>query len=105
MLPFTFFGLPMLVQEATLMRLNVTAISAHQGSSTLECWQLDQPFITSSGDGSLGRTDTKLGGVSNVTYSVFPSKFDLGTHNAPYHQYVPFLRDRSRTAFFIHLLG
>lgn len=87
---FTFFGLPMLAQEAASTKLTVTAISAHQGSSTLECWQMDQPFITSNSVGTSRRADTTLGAASNITYSVFPPGYDLGIHNAPCAQYVPF---------------
>ncbi|TLD03116.1 uncharacterized protein PgNI_12584 [Pyricularia grisea] len=59
------------------MRLNVTAISAQDGASTFECWEVDSP-ITADGNLSLGR-------VQNITWSVIPpGKFE-GPHNAPYN--------------------
>ncbi|KAI1108445.1 hypothetical protein F5Y14DRAFT_436122 [Nemania sp. NC0429] len=87
----TLFGLPILVPAAAPMQLNVTAIGAHQGSSTLECWQMDSPFTVSSGLGASSMATAVLGGVSNITYTIFASNFDAGPHNAPYAQWVVFL--------------
>lgn len=70
--------------------LNLTAISAKDGASILECWQLKAPLITSSEPGTVGAASTLLGATQNTTYSILPPKFDGGLHNAPAVQYVIF---------------
>ncbi|KAJ2998465.1 hypothetical protein NUW58_g300 [Xylaria curta] len=81
----------LMLQPATSLKLNVTAISARAGSSTLECWQMDQPFNTSSQPGTAGTAQAPLGSVSSLAYSILPSNFDGGIHNAPQNQWVVFL--------------
>jgi hypothetical protein len=68
--------------------LNITAISASNGASTLECWQLVPGFTTSSQAGTIGASSLQLGGVSNMSYSVLPPGFNASFHNAPTFQYV-----------------
>ena len=70
--------------EAT--RLNVTAIGASGGKSTLECWQLDAPFAVSDTPGTRGSAAAQLGNVSNLGIAVLPARFDGGLHNAPANQ-------------------
>jgi hypothetical protein len=84
------FALPMLLQQVASLKLNVTAIGAQDGSSTLECWQLDHPFVTSNEPGTSGSAQAQLGGVANISYSIIPSNFDGGIHNAPQNQWVVF---------------
>ena len=73
--------------------LNITAISAQNGLSVLECWQILPGFTTSSQAGTAGASILQLGNVANMSYSVIPPKFNAGLHNAPTTQYVT-----SRTA-------
>lgn len=87
----SLFTLPWLFQETTSLNLNVTAISARDGSSTLECWQMDQPFDTSTEPGISGTTQVSLGTASSLAYSIIPPDFDGGVHNAPENQYVALL--------------
>lgn len=67
----------------TSKTFNITAISAVNGKSTIECWQLDAPTQVSSSAGTAGAVSQQLGDVSNATYTVLPSRFDGGLHNAP----------------------
>ncbi|KAL8804740.1 MAG: hypothetical protein Q9200_005696 [Gallowayella weberi] len=71
--------------------LNVTAISAKNGASTIECWQLASPFKSSSQPGVSGASFAQLGKAGGVSYALIPAKFDGGLHNAPAVQYVAFL--------------
>ena len=68
--------------------LNITAISAQNGLSVLECWQILPGFTTSSQAGTAGASILQLGNVANMSYSVIPPKFNAGLHNAPTTQYV-----------------
>ena len=68
---------------ATPSRLNLTAISAKNGASTLECWQLTSPLTTSTQAGTSGAAFTQLGPTGNTSYAIIPAKFNGGLHNAP----------------------
>ncbi|KAL8699040.1 MAG: hypothetical protein Q9224_001589, partial [Gallowayella concinna] len=63
--------------------LNVTAISAKNGASTIECWQLASPFKSSAQPGVSGASFAQLGKAGAVSYALIPAKFDGGLHNAP----------------------
>ncbi|KAL3954544.1 hypothetical protein ACCO45_010107 [Purpureocillium lilacinum] len=78
------------LNEQTTPTLNLTAIGASHGESTLECWQLDSPFKTSTGAGTSGALGLFLGDLSNATYTVLPGRFDGGLHTAPARQFVLF---------------
>ena len=73
--------------------LNVTAISAVNGASVIQCWQILPGFTTSSQSGTAGASILQLGAVANMSYSVIPPGFNAGLHNAPTQQYVtlPFI--------------
>ncbi|KAL8902574.1 MAG: hypothetical protein Q9207_004575 [Kuettlingeria erythrocarpa] len=71
--------------------LTVTAISAKNGVSTIERWQLASPFKTSSEAGVSGVSFAQLGQAGNASYAVIPPHFEGGLHNAPALQYVAFL--------------
>lgn len=73
--------------------LNITAITAENDASVLECWALQPPFSISSTPGIKGSQIVSLGttGSNNITYSVTPPRSDGGLHNAPVPQYVLFL--------------
>jgi hypothetical protein len=68
--------------------LNVTALSAQNGSSVLECWQILPGFSTSAQTGTIGASILQLGNLANMSYSVIPPGFDAGLHNAPTAQCV-----------------
>jgi hypothetical protein len=75
------------LSNVTTPSLNLTTISASNGASTLECWQLPG-FKTSAQAGTSGALNLFLGNLSNASYTVIPSRFDGGMHNAPAAQYV-----------------
>lgn len=76
------------IRGAACLNLNVTAIGAQHGSSTLECWQMDEPFKISTEPGTAGSAAATLSNVANMSYSILPSSFDAGVHNAPHNQQV-----------------
>ena len=63
--------------------LNITAISAENNRSTIECWQLAAPSTAPSTPGIVGSTVTSLGPAGNLSYTILPPHFDGGLHNAP----------------------
>ena len=78
---------PMLAEGAsyaeTTGHLNLTAIAAHDGRSSLECWQLTDSLISAPGPGGIAKTlMTELGPAGNVSWTVAPARTDLGLHNA-----------------------
>lgn len=66
--------------------LNITAIGAQNGASTLECWEMETPFSTSTTPGINGSASVVLGNVTNLSYTVTPPGLDGGFHNAAYNQ-------------------
>lgn len=70
------------LSNVTTPDLNLTAISAANGASTLECWQLPG-VLASSGAGTVGALNLFLGDLSNATYTVIPPRYNGGAHNAP----------------------
>lgn len=83
-------ALPAAAQLSTLTTpyLNLTALTAADGESTLECWQLANPFRQSTESGITGSLQLSLGELANASYSVIPARFDGGFHHAPAFQYV-----------------
>ena len=71
--------------------LNLTAISAVNNVSILQCWQLSTPFAVSDEAGTAGTAVAQLGNVSNLSYTVLPAMYNGGAHRAPAVQYVPAL--------------
>ncbi|KAL8825642.1 MAG: hypothetical protein Q9191_004291 [Dirinaria sp. TL-2023a] len=65
---------------------NITAITAKDGTSRIECWRLTAPFEHSHSPGSSGPTFQRisLGKVQNASYAIIPPKHDSGLHNAPH---------------------
>lgn len=63
--------------------LTITAISARNGSSTLECWRLAAPFVVSSEAGITGGAFAQLGQAGNVSYGIIPPRYEGGLHNGP----------------------
>ena len=72
--------------NVTTPALNLTAISAANGASTLECWQFPGIQVSSTA-GTSGALSLFLGDAANVTYTVLPPRFNGGVHNAPAAQY------------------
>ncbi|RCI17271.1 hypothetical protein L249_3153 [Ophiocordyceps polyrhachis-furcata BCC 54312] len=75
--------------------LNLTALSASNGMTTIECWQVG-PFVSSNDAGTSGVPSYFFGDVVNATYSVIPPNFDGGLHNAPSFQFVFFAAGSAR---------
>ncbi|KJZ72678.1 hypothetical protein HIM_07870 [Hirsutella minnesotensis 3608] len=71
--------------------LTVTAISAVDGRSTIECWQLEAPVQLSTVPGTEGGSTASLGPITSATLTTVPAGFDGGLHNAPRAQFVSFL--------------
>ena len=76
-------------KRETPEKIKITAITAANGASMLECWELSAPFQVSSEAGVVGAAFAPLTDAGNVTYAIIPPKFDGGLHNAPQVQYVP----------------
>lgn len=76
----------MSLKLALSANLNVTAITAQNGRSHFECWQLATPFVSSGQFGLVGTETSVLGDIANITYNVVPSGFDSGFHTAPFNQ-------------------
>ncbi|CAN8101522.1 unnamed protein product [Discula destructiva] len=89
-LPLLFLAAA-ITAPAVALQLNVTALSAANNASTLECWQIDTPFTVSTQPGTAGSAQLQLGNLSTLSYSVLPAQFDAGVHNAPANQWVIFL--------------
>ncbi|KAH8646702.1 hypothetical protein BX600DRAFT_503595 [Xylariales sp. PMI_506] len=91
----TFLSLLFLANAFPIARalfLNVTAVSARNNASILECWQLEPPFSVSTEPGTVGAAAALLGDVSNMSMIVMPANSDGGLHNAPHNQWVIFLQ-------------
>ncbi|RDA86139.1 hypothetical protein CP532_3053 [Ophiocordyceps camponoti-leonardi (nom. inval.)] len=75
--------------------LNLTALTAYNGMTTIECWQVG-PFVSSNRTGTSGAPSYFFGEVVNATYTVIPPNFDGGLHNAPSFQFVFFATGSAR---------
>ncbi|KAK9417672.1 putative small secreted protein [Seiridium unicorne] len=81
---FTSWGLmASMAHSAWALKFNVTAVTAHNGSSVFECWQIDSPFVGSTQPGIKGSATLNLGGVTNITYGVLPAGCNEPLHTAP----------------------
>lgn len=83
---FCLTFLSAIIDGALSDNLNVTVIGTTHGKSRFECWQLTEPFTSSSQPGVVGTETVSLGDVSNITYNVIPADYDCGLHTAPYKQ-------------------
>ncbi|KAK2759396.1 hypothetical protein FQN54_002874 [Arachnomyces sp. PD_36] len=72
----------------TERRLNVTAVSAEYGHSTLECWEVDTPYFVSDDPATIGARMANLGNVSTLSWTVAPAGQYVGPHHAPNNQWV-----------------
>lgn len=73
-------------RAAQALRLNITVTGAANNASTIECWQLDNPFQSSATPGIRGSATSVLGEVANISLTVVPPAFDGGLHTAPFNQ-------------------
>jgi hypothetical protein len=69
-------------QSSVPPALNLTAISASNGKSILECWALPG-FVASARAGTVGALNLFLRDLANATYTVIPPQFNGGLHNTP----------------------
>ncbi|KAG5977718.1 hypothetical protein E4U55_006559 [Claviceps digitariae] len=77
-----------ILSNLTTPFLNLTALTAANGVSLFECWQLAAPFEETAEPGIQGALKLPLGEIGNVSYNVCPPRFDGGFHHAPAFQYV-----------------
>jgi len=82
---------PSYLSTNTTPTLNLTAISAANGRSVLECWALTTPFTVNAQAGTVGALNLFLGSLDNASYTVIPPRFHGGLHVDPAPQYVAFL--------------
>ncbi|CAJ2508770.1 Uu.00g137960.m01.CDS01 [Anthostomella pinea] len=68
--------------------LNVTALGAADGASTIECWQVKSPFAVATDAGTPGSAIAQLGNIANMSYLAIPPNFDGGLHRALAKQWV-----------------
>ena len=73
------------LNNITTPALNITALDGINGSSVLQCWQLD-PFAISTTPGTVGALSLNLGNVTSATYQIIPGRTNAGLHNAPVPQ-------------------
>ncbi|KAI9712067.1 MAG: hypothetical protein M1820_001776 [Bogoriella megaspora] len=86
------FALSAPSDEAVPKTLNITTIAANaRRESTLECWQLDAPFVASATAGTSGAIFAQLGLTGASSYGIIPAEFNGGLHNAPVVQWVAFI--------------
>ncbi|KAG6157626.1 hypothetical protein E4U37_007049, partial [Claviceps purpurea] len=74
---------PPLLSNLTTPFLNLTAVTATNGVSVFECWQLATPFHNTAEKGIEGALKLSLGEAGNMSYDVIPGRFDGGFHHAP----------------------
>ncbi|ETN40080.1 uncharacterized protein HMPREF1541_04355 [Cyphellophora europaea CBS 101466] len=82
--------------NVTTPSLNLTTITAHDGRSAYECWQIPG-FVASTTAGTTGALNLFLGATTNASFTVLPPRFEGGVHTAPAPQLVYF------TSGLIHL--
>ena len=75
------------IHAATPQFFNVTAISAANGASRLECWQLDAPLISTKTAGGLVEVQ-QMGDLANGSWTRYSPHFTTTAHPAPHAQYV-----------------
>ncbi len=67
---------------------NLTAISAVNGTSILQCWQITLPLGVSETAGIQGAAVQQLGNVSSMTWGSLPAGYPGIPHPAPFVLYV-----------------
>ncbi|KAG5926016.1 hypothetical protein E4U42_003726 [Claviceps africana] len=89
-----------ILSNVTTPSLNVTALTAANGVSLFECWQLAAPFLGSAEPGIAGAIKLSLGEMGNASYAVIPPRFDGGFHHAPAFQFVVFLSGLAQISLY-----
>ncbi|KAG5999757.1 hypothetical protein E4U54_001685 [Claviceps lovelessii] len=89
-----------ILSNLTTPSLNITALTAANGVSLFECWQLTTPFRQSSESGVVGALKLPLGEMGNVSYNVIPPRFDGGFHHSPALQFVLFLSGLAQISLY-----
>ena len=74
--------------EKPITAFNLTAISAVNGASVLECWQITLPLTISQTPGLVGAAIQQLGDLSSMVWSSVPGGYLGSPHPAPSVQYV-----------------
>ena len=74
--------------NSTITAFNLTAISAVNGTSVLQCWQITLPLGVSQTAGIQGAAVQQLGDVSNMTWGSLPAGYPGVAHPAPTVLYV-----------------
>ncbi|CAF9906096.1 hypothetical protein IMSHALPRED_004076 [Imshaugia aleurites] len=77
--------------NSTITSFNLTAISAVNGASILQCWQITLPLGVSSTLGIQGAAVQQLGNVSSMTWGSLPGGYPGVPHPAPTVLYNVFL--------------
>ncbi|KAG6215213.1 hypothetical protein E4U50_007822 [Claviceps purpurea] len=91
---------PPLLSNLTTPFLNLTAVTATNGVSLFECWQLATPFDNTAEKGIEGALKLSLGEAGNMSYDVIPGRFDGGFHHAPAFQYVILLSGLAKISLY-----
>lgn len=74
--------------QANSTYLTATAlVTDSHNNSAFECWQLCNPFMTTSTPGQAGTKVATVGNITNGAYTVLPPRFNGGIHVAPAVQY------------------
>ncbi|KAI0118571.1 hypothetical protein F4776DRAFT_260169 [Hypoxylon sp. NC0597] len=73
-------------------KFNITAVSAQNGRSVLQCWQIDKPFSYSHALLDNGIAILDFGDVSKMSYTFVPPQYKQEPHNAPFNQWLIMLK-------------
>ncbi|TVY16494.1 hypothetical protein LARI1_G006256 [Lachnellula arida] len=82
--------------QASPTSFNLSAITAINNTSVIQCWQLTEPLVTSSVPGIVGAAAQQLGSLANASYGFLPAHFVGTPHPAPAVQYVVFLSGQTQ---------
>ena len=74
--------------QSSITAFNLTAISAANGASILQCWQITLPLGVSSTLGIQGAAVQQLGDINNMTWGSLPGGYPGVPHPAPFVLYV-----------------
>ena len=61
-------------------------VTTPENTTTIQCWRLATPFITSSTPGVSGTEVATISNVGDLEYTILPARYDGGVHNAPVPQ-------------------
>lgn len=78
-------GQDQFLNNQTTPALNITALDGINGSSVIQCWQLE-PFQVSNTPGIKGALVSNIANTSSVAYTIIEGRTNAGLHNAPVPQ-------------------